>query len=308
MVSAIEKKISQIEKTWSKEYETRNENGFSNEGIPDGYYSMRVSEGKIEESKAGRLQMWLSFTVLEGEHKGTSERSYYSLENPGGRRSAMITLDMLGFPCATPAEIEDMLETIVSEGKELRVQKKTNTTKEGKVFRNYYVIKAEGVENSTPAEEEEPAPAATEEVASEETPAATEETASEEVVISEGDLVEFTHKGTKEIHGAKVESVDGDTCAVRLEVDNKLYKLPMERLTKRTGDVEPAAEETATEDVPVEVSVGMTLYTDKGLPAKVEKIDEATGKVTVKVGSKKLVYPIDQLSVEPPVKTKVHKA
>ncbi len=92
-MASIANALKEVEDTWESS-EVIESQGFS--PLPDGNYSGNVSDGIVEMSQNGRLQITLTLKPTEGKYEGKTIKKFMGLDNELSIGYAKGTLKLLG--------------------------------------------------------------------------------------------------------------------------------------------------------------------------------------------------------------------
>lgn len=141
----IAKELSQLSKTWKNTQPIAG--GYQT--IPDGDYTVKITEMGVQKSKNGRLQVVTTFEVADGEHEGSTIKRFDGLtdERSIGYFKGMAEVIGLDLPNDITL-LPEVLETFVNEcGDFFEITVKTKNE-----YQNVYV---NGVSDAVSEKDEE---------------------------------------------------------------------------------------------------------------------------------------------------------
>lgn len=311
---SLKAKLNKIKQTWKDLYETsKGETAYP--VFEDGRYVAVWKIAEVNESKAsGRLQLHLGFEVKEGEHKGEYVHTYIGLDKEVSIGIALRTLVRLGVEVSEDiTELDNILEEATKEPKLVRIRLKTKGEYQNVLVDKLLgkagdedVVEAVEVEDNEVVEDEEDVSEEAAETSEEEEEEESEEEDEEVAELSVGAKVLFTPKNSTKELTAEVLEIDEEAGKVRIKAeDGKRYKVSadkLELLDASEEEVEEEVEEDEEEtEEEIELKVGMDVMVflkNKEHFGKIKKIDDKTGKISVKLSNGKLVkVEADQLTI-----------
>jgi len=234
--------------------------------VADGVYKARLTTVALGESAGkGRLQVAWTWTIAEGEGKGTQPKDFDGLETEDNFFHLQKKIAQLGKDIPNDvAEVEPILKELTKEKPFARIRIKTKAADDGNEYTHIYINKlldssgedveteeqapeegTEGAEaeggGAAPEPEAEPQPEAEEpqpEPEAEPEPEPEPAPEPEEVRLERGMDVTF-RLGGKDVEGNILEFVENNTKARVKMADGKVFKLVIEALTPKPGETEP---------------------------------------------------------------------
>lgn len=297
-MASLQKRLKAAQGAFAKARKKVEEGGSGGEFFDEvGRFDTQVSGGEVNESQNGRLQAYLEYTVLDGEFKGETFRSYYGLEKEESIAILLKDIQRLGFEVPESIdEVEDKLEEIVKAKPKIKVKR----VQKGEFINNYLQKLIEGED----AEEQQ----------AEETAGAAEDNTQAEEQSGEEFVPEVGQKVQHEKHGVgTVKSTDEDDKDALVKWESG------EKTTVAWSELSAAAEETPAEEPSSggsnghesnegdgDIAVGMRLQVDDpkqkidGI-GKVTALHEKSGEVSLKMekGGKVVKVAVDCLSLPP---------
>lgn len=198
------------------------------ENLPDGKYLLRVSEGRVEESKNGRPQTCIEFIVVSGDQEGEMVRHYTGLDKDISLEYLARDLARFGYD---PEQVRfSQLPALLAEVAERENYVRARlVTKKG--FQNVYIdqVMPEGWEPEKVAGKEEPAkPTAKKKTAAKPDPESAVEPEDDGDDAKPGMKVKFK-KGSKEMEGVILE-IDDEAKEADIESGGRTYTVAQDNL------------------------------------------------------------------------------
>jgi len=252
VTGSFESRLKKLNKSWKDA--TNEEDPFGAQ-VDDGFYKMKVMEGRVEEAQSsGRLQIRWEHQILEGEFKGETVLEYEGLEQEQSLFYVQRRISRLGYDI--PEDISELQAVLEKITKEQPVARCKVATKDD--FQHVYIQRSlsnEPAVETTGSDEEPPDGGGDEELAV-------------------GDTVKF-ESDEGELTG-KITSINSDSEEANVETSDGEYEVDVSLLTK-VEEAEPAPdEETAGFEKDDQVT-----FDDEGkeVTAKVVSVSEDTALV-----------------------------
>lgn len=256
---SFQRKLQAAKSMWSKARARAEEEPMYGE-IDDGRYVAALSEGKITESQNGRLQVAWTYTILQGENKGETVRSYDGLESEDNLMWLARKLSRLNYDVPESIdEVQAILDEITKEKPKVAIRIKTKGE-----FQNVYIDKLVSSEIGDDRE------AASDQAEADSSDAEAPEADSETSELETGAKVNLVLKNGASVEGEVLEVLEQDN-QVRVKVaGGKVYRVASDRVTLIEDVPEEPEVEAEDEDVEIEEETPPARVT-KRTPAVVKR-------------------------------------